>query len=116
MLDLNRIPDGKWYGVICDTEQELRDFIEAVKFQRCDIDIGLFNDPRKMSNSRYHGKAYFLNYLGSKRLQHGTPERFIKIFGAHFNRELDHAVLQFFNTYTHCYLNLHKVLHKYIAL
>lgn len=74
MLDLNRIPDDKWYGVICDTEQELRDFIEAVKFQRCDIDIGLFNDPREMSNSRYHGKAYFLNYLGSKRLQHGTPE------------------------------------------
>lgn len=74
MLDLKRIPDDKWYGVICNTEQELRDFIEAVKFQRCDIDIGLFNDPRKMSNSRYHGKAYFLNYLGSKRLQHGTPE------------------------------------------
>lgn len=73
MLDLRRIPDDKWYGVICNTEQELRDFIEAVKFQRCDIDIGLFDDSRRMSNSIYHGKAYFLNYLGSKRLQHGTP-------------------------------------------
>lgn len=73
MLDLNRIPDDRLWGVICDTEQELRDFIEAVKFQRCDIDIGSFDDPRRMSNSSYHGKAYFLNYLGSKRLQHGSP-------------------------------------------
>ena len=73
-VDLSRIPDDKWWGVICENEKDLIEFVNAVKDQRKDINIGLFDDPRKMSNSIYHGKAYFLNYLGSKRLQHGTPE------------------------------------------
>ena len=50
------------------------EFVNAIKDQRKDINIGSFNDPSKLADPRYHGKAYFLNYLGSKRLQHGRPD------------------------------------------
>ena len=73
-VDLSHIPDDKWWGVICENEQDLVEFVNAIKDQRKDIDIGLFNNPSKFADPRYHGKAYFLNYLGSKRLQHGTPK------------------------------------------
>lgn len=73
IIDLSRIPDDKWYGVICNSELELRTFVEAIKTQRSDIDIGSFSDKRKLAERRYHGKAYFLNYLGSKHLQTGDP-------------------------------------------
>lgn len=72
-LDLNRIPDDRLWGVICNTEQELRAFIDAVKIQRSDIDIGSLGNPSRLSDGQYHGKAYFLNYRDSKCLQMGTP-------------------------------------------
>lgn len=73
-VDLSRIPDDKWCGVICENEQDLVEFVNAIKDQRKDIDIGSFNDPSNLANPRYHGKAYVLNYLGSKRLQFGRPD------------------------------------------
>ena len=73
-VDLSRIPDDKWCGVICENEKELAEFVNAIKEQREDVDIGSFKDTSKLANPRYHGKAYFLNYLGSKRLQHGRPD------------------------------------------
>jgi hypothetical protein len=73
MLELSRIPDDRLWGVICNTEQELKDFVEAVKSQRSDIDIGSFGNQSTLAMERYHGKAYFLNYLGSRHLQQGTP-------------------------------------------
>lgn len=73
-VDLSRIPDDKWWGVICENEKDLIEFVDAIKDQRKDVDIGSFNDPSKLTDPRYHGKAYFLNYLGSKRLQNGWPD------------------------------------------
>lgn len=73
-VDLSRIPDDKWWGVICENEKDLVEFVNAVKDQRKDIDISPFNDPSKLADPRYHGKAYVLNYLGSKRLQYGRPD------------------------------------------
>jgi hypothetical protein len=73
-VDLSRIPDDKWWGVICENEQDLVEFVNAVKDQRKDIDIGSFNDPSNLANPRYHGKAYVLNYLGLKKLQFGRPD------------------------------------------
>lgn len=73
-VDLSHIPDDKWWGVICENEQDLVEFVNAIKDQRKDIDICSFSDPSKLADPRYHGKVYFLNYLGSKRLQYGRPD------------------------------------------
>lgn len=73
MINLSRIPDDKSWGVICNTEQELREFVEAIKSQRPDIQIGSFRNSSKLSEEYYHGKAYFLNYRDSHNLQHGLP-------------------------------------------
>lgn len=75
MIDLSRIVDDTKCGVICETEGELRMFVDAIKSQREDIDIGSFEDSdKKMSESYYHGKAYFLNYKNGKYLQYGNPK------------------------------------------
>lgn len=75
MIDLSRIVDDTKCGVICETEGELRMFVDAIKSQRKDIDIGSFkNSDRKMSESYYHGKAYFLNFKNTKYLQYGNPK------------------------------------------
>ena len=73
MIDLSRIPDDKTWGVICENEDDLVEFVEAIKTQRKDVDIGSFRNKTKLSESFYHGKAYFLNYSNSHRLQHGEP-------------------------------------------
>ena len=71
MIDLSRIPDDRRWGVFCETEQELRELVDAIKSQRKDVDLGLFANPLNLAETKYHGKAFFLNYARSKRLQYG---------------------------------------------
>ncbi len=74
MSDLKRIPDARYWGVICDTEEELREFVSAVKTQRKNIDVGTFAHSSEISREYYRGKAFFINYSNSRRIQYGDIE------------------------------------------
>lgn len=71
MVDLSRIPDDRYWGVICETEEELKEFVSAVKTQCKDISVGSFVHPSEISKKHYRGKAFFINYSNSRRVQYG---------------------------------------------
>ena len=71
IIDLKRIPDDRYWGVICETEEELREFVSAVKTQCKNIDVGIFANSSEISKEYYRGKAFFINYSNSGRIQYG---------------------------------------------
>lgn len=72
MLNLSAINDDTKVGVFCETLSQVEMLIDAVKTQRQDINTGDW--PRDLKESTHANRAYYLNYRGSKRLQHGKPD------------------------------------------
>ena len=69
MLNLCIISDDKKQGVLCESLDQVRELVEAIKSQRPDIDIGDWTT--ELKESKHANRVYLLNYCGHKRLQHG---------------------------------------------
>lgn len=69
VLDLSLISDDKKVGVLCETLGQFEMLLDAIKIQRPDIDCEVH---REMTEFNYANKVYYLNYMNSRRLQHGS--------------------------------------------
>ena len=78
VLNLSVIPDDRKVGVLCETLGQVEMLIDAVRSQRSDVDVGDWC--RELKKSKHANRVYFLNYCGSKSLQHGRPAE-IKALG-----------------------------------
>lgn len=72
MLNLDAINDDRKVGVLCKMLSQVEILIDAVQVQRPDINVGDW--PKDLKEATHANRAYYLNYRGNRRLQHGRPD------------------------------------------